>query len=53
MRVKPSPFMHNHSRWEPCSFRCPIWFFMDERFKAYYPDSDKRDIVINGVVFKG
>ena len=54
-----SILMHNHSRWEPCSwsrFKCPVFYKMDlirtGNALEQFPDSDKKDIVIQGVVFK-
>lgn len=48
--------IHQHSKWEPCSFKCPVFNMRFSVWKgeveAHYPDSVKRDIVINGVVFK-
>ena len=50
---------HTHSKWEPCSwtqFKCPVFYKMDDvrsgKALEQYPDSDKKDIVINGVRFK-
>jgi hypothetical protein len=50
---------HNHSKWERCSwsaFKCPVFYKLAEvwegRALEQFPDSDKKGIVINGVVFK-
>lgn len=48
--------IHSHSKWEPCDKRCPVYWKRESvwagKTEAHYPDSVKRDIVINGVVFK-
>jgi hypothetical protein len=62
LRSKPSPFKHNHSKWEACHGNtyakdgsridgCPIWFFYNDRLSAYYLDSNPKPVVINGVTF--
>ena len=48
--------IHSHSKWEPCGFWCPVFKSLRDvwagKAEAHYPDSVKRDIVINGVTFK-
>ena len=48
--------IHSHSKWETCNPRCPVFYKRNEvwegKAEAHYPDSVKRDIVINGVTFK-
>ena len=50
-RERPKPFRHDHSKWEPCGFDCPIWYFFFDRLEAWYLDSEKKNIVIHGVKF--
>ena len=45
--------IHSHSKWEPCTFKCPVFKVpFEKKAEHHFPDSVKRDIVINGVVFK-
>lgn len=48
--------IHTHSKWERCDFKCPVFnvrfSVWNGKIEAHYPDSVKRDIVINGVTFK-